>query len=228
VADTLNFPYGEKTADHLILMVTALVEKLLQKIDPKILVVACNTASVSTLTHLRRKFSFPIVGVVPAVKPAARESVGRFGVLATERTVKADYVEDLIHNFAPGHEVVRHGAGALVSAVENRYKGSSEALFQELERALQPLKEAQVESVVLGCTHFLHVRREIGEILGTSTKVIDSCEGVTNQAVKVLKSQGFLSPKKEGIDTFFTTSGVCREQYQGFLRDFSLAWGGIL
>jgi glutamate racemase len=117
-ADRRNFPYGPKTDVEVTRAVVALMEAIVPRERPKLVVVACNTASVVSLAELRARFSVPFVGVVPAVKPAAEISrKKRIGVLATQRTVKTGYLRELIRRFAGGCVVTCLPSGDLVEFV---------------------------------------------------------------------------------------------------------------
>ncbi|MFP4114504.1 MAG: glutamate racemase [Spirochaetota bacterium] len=197
-ADNLHFPYGERSVEGLREIVIRAAARLIELVDPVVIVVACNTASVVALAELRRRFAIPFVGVVPAIKPAATlATAGRIGVLATSRTVEDPYLSDLISRFAPGTEVVLEAAGGLVRLVEERFgEFSEDEPTDALELPLRRLREAEVEAVVLGCTHFIHVRDVIERMLGSSIRVVDSVDGVVRQTVRVAteRMNGALGP----------------------------------
>lgn len=188
VADTANFPYGRKPPREIRRVVRDLVERLTSRFELEAVVLACNTASVVALQHLREHFTIPIVGVVPAVKPAAAESRSqRIGVLATPRTVEDSYLSALIHRFAGDADVVVQAAPELVDFVERRlYTADAEERQATVREALGGLLTAEVDSIVLGCTHFVHLREDIERIVGPETQVLDSVEGVSRQLVRVL------------------------------------------
>lgn len=227
VADTKNFPYGEKKSDSLKKTVEKLVYRLVEKHNPKLLVIACNTASVTTLDHLRSLFSFPIVGVVPAVKPAALGSKNRkIGVLATRRTVEAPYVDSLVNHFADHCEVIKVAAGNIVSAVENMYLSTGPDLSASYQGPVQSFINSGVDTVVLGCTHFLHIDKELQQALGSSIRVIDSREGVGKQVLRLLGESTIATNDQE--DIFYITDDREPKQYQGFCNKYKLIWGGLL
>lgn len=186
-ADNRNFPYGERSVDEVRSLVIDAAGRLIERADPRTIVVACNTASVVALDALRARFDVPFVGVVPAIKPAAElVGSGRIGVLATARTVEDEYVARLIRTYAPGNEVDLVAAGGLVELVEHRLGSFS---LHEVDRALEGptarLLEAGVAAVVLGCTHFIHVRAHVERLLGQRTRVVDSVDGVVRQTLRV-------------------------------------------
>ena len=135
VADTENFPYGEKTHERIIETLTHLIEKILLIVEPKVIVIACNTMSVTALSALRERFSVPFVGTVPAVKLAGKISTNkRIGLLATERTVQESYTDKLISDFAPDCTVYKRGDAGLVSFIEYNYLFSTkEERYKALE-----------------------------------------------------------------------------------------------
>ena len=128
LADRENFPYGDRTPERITAAVTAAVQRLLTSAHPRVVVIACNTASVVALPALRARFDLPFVGVVPAVKTAAASTPGgRFGVLATQQTVEGEYLRGLIASHAPGCTVVALPAAGLVRFVEEDLLGSTRA-----------------------------------------------------------------------------------------------------
>ncbi len=186
-ADTANFPYGERTPAVLTAIVTSAVDRLIADFDPIMVVVACNTASVVALDALRATFAIPFVGVVPAIKPAAeRYGAGPIGLIATTRTVEDPYVSALIRRHAPGSRVVMVAAGGLVDRIErNGADISASELDDVLQGPIDTLVAERVRCVVLGCTHFIHVRDHVRSMLGDGVALIDSVEGVTRQIVRV-------------------------------------------
>lgn len=232
VADPRNFPYGVRPPSELISIVGGNIEKIRQRFDPVLVVIACNTATVHTLAAMRERFSFPLVGVVPAVKPAAIVSPGRrIGILATERTVRAPYLDNLVKEFASDCAVYRAAAGNIIDYVEKRYfTRSPKDLFSLLEEALSELKGYGVDTVVLGCTHFIFLSEEIGGYMGPSVRIIDSREGVGRQVLRVMERER-VAPGDAGTASFMTTGGLSGEdetRYREFAGLFHLKWGGDL
>ena len=186
VGDPAFFPYGQKTPDTLIDIITANTERIIGRLKPDMIVIACNTASVVALETLRRRFDLPFVGVVPAVKPAAGMSKnGRIGILATSETVGNPYTQHLIDAFACGTEVFRFAGVDIVNLVEQRFFSVTEAEKRTvLEDAATYFVSNRVDAVVLGCTHFLHVKTELSELMN-GTAVVDSVEGVARQVLRI-------------------------------------------
>ncbi|TVQ19747.1 MAG: glutamate racemase [Spirochaetaceae bacterium] len=186
-ADTASFPYGERAPAELSAIVTSAVDRLIADFDPMMVVVACNTASVVALDALRATFALPFVGVVPAIKPAAeRYGTGPIGLIATTRTVEDPYVSALIRRYAPESRVVMVAAGGLVDRIErNGADISASELNDVLRGPIATLATERVRCVVLGCTHFIHVRNHVQSMLGDGVALVDSVEGVTRQIVRV-------------------------------------------
>ncbi len=229
VGDSEHFPYGEKSHEQLREIAESVVGRIIERFAPKLIVVACNTASVVALSHLRSRFSVPFVGVVPAVKPAAaRSRDGKIGLLATTRTVGDAYSERLIEEYASGCSVVRVSGQELVAFVENELLDADPACVNAaLEAAIKPLREKQVDSVILGCTHFTFLDRAIRELLGEGVEVIDSREGVGLQVIRVLEQRGLLARDEAmspSTDVYHT--GADGERYRRYAAHLGLGYGG--
>jgi len=184
--DNAAFPYGPKPDDELIDRVHAVLDALVGRFAPRLLVVACNTASTVALPRLRSHYTLPIVGVVPAIKPAARLSTNRvIGLLATPGTVRRPYTDQLIAEFAADCTVVRVGSSELVLAAEQKLRGEAidPALLREL---LQPILAAGADTVVLGCTHFPLLRPELEAAAGRALIWVDSGEAIARRVRDLL------------------------------------------
>ena len=238
LADRKNFPYGTKTPAQVLEAVSEGVEKLQHHYHPKALVVACNTASVVALQDLRRRFDFPIVGVVPAVKPGAQASKNHIlGILATDRTIQDPYIQNLIHTYALGQKVVAFGASDLVTHVEEDYMNPDPVARKTLlDSWAQKFLKEKADVVVLGCTHFLHISQELQTALGPDVKIVYSRDGVGKQTRKVLTEKGLLAQEKSGADVFYITAGAdqkneldqWQEKYAVFAKRFHLEYRGVL
>ncbi|MBI2911204.1 MAG: glutamate racemase [Chloroflexi bacterium] len=184
-ADTAHCPYGEREPGEVCLLAVEAARWLLSR-RAKLLVVACNTASAAALTRLRREFAVPIVGMVPAVKPASLLSrTGKVGVLATPATVHAELFARLVQDFAAGIDVhVATGTG-LVELVEAG-EIDTPRLRRTLRSHLAPLLEQGIDMLVLGCTHFPFLRPAIGALVGSDVQVLDTGEAVARQVSRML------------------------------------------
>lgn len=233
LADTAHFPYGDMSSEAVRDAVVGAVRRLLKVGTPRLLTVACNTASVTALEDIRAIAPCPVVGTVPAVKPAAGLALGGpIGVLATSGTVDSPYLDRLVSAFAGGREVVRVAAGDIVRFVEERWlEEGNDGALQVLEPALDKLKESGAASVVLGCTHFLHVLEPIERIMGPEIPIIDSRDGVGRRILSLLDEE-ISSPESdpENADGHFlvTGGGISDERYRQFAAVHQLSWSGEL
>ncbi|MDR2479797.1 MAG: glutamate racemase [Treponema sp.] len=188
LADRQHFPYGRRDRNELTAILTALVEKVIAAWNPKIAVLACNTATVSALAALREYFpGLPFVGTVPALKPAALASkTGKVGVLGTERTIEDSYIRVLAAQ--NGIDDLRGiAAPALVEFVEHRLDAAGEDEKLEMARQyLRPFRDAGVDALVLGCTHFLFLLDEFRREARPDIAVFESIDGITRRIETLL------------------------------------------
>ncbi|KAB2823907.1 glutamate racemase [Aliivibrio finisterrensis] len=181
--DNAAFPYGELTESVLIERTTHIISQLCAKFAIDIVVIACNTASTIVLPTLRGKLTIPVVGVVPAIKPAALVST-KIGLLATPATVKRTYTYELIKSFAPISDVQLLGSTRLVEIAEEKMIGVDVDL-KELKDILSPWQN-KVDTIVLGCTHFPFLRNEIKKVLNGNVLLIDSGEAIARRVKQLL------------------------------------------
>ena len=229
VADTAHFPYGEKTRDEVIDFACQTVSNLLERFSPEVIIIACNTISVAALETLRKKFSIPFVGTVPAIKLAAAQSVNRkIGLLATERTVKDPYTDSLIERFASDCEFVRIGDSVLISRIEKELvTASREERLDAVRPSIEKFRASGVDTIVLACTHFLHVSDEIREVAGPGIRIIDSREGVVQQALRLVPPRDYQHSEGACYITGLV-SGEMENRYRTYANLFGISWGGIL
>ena len=208
IADNEHFPYGNKTKDSVRKIMFSLMNELVSEYNPKAVVIACNTASVISLEYLRGHFSMPIIGVVPAVKPAAFLSgKKRIGLMASNRTIEDTYTEKLIDDHAADCKVYRWPGNDIIAFIENNlYGAGSREITEVLKPAVDYFKESDVDNLVLGCTHFLFLEDYLTRMLD-GVKLIDSREGVGNQIIRILKKHSLLSDRKNG-DLFILTGAA--------------------
>jgi glutamate racemase len=181
--DNEAYPYGELPQDRLLDRVERLVTAAVIKESIDLVVIACNTASTIVLPSLRSKLDIPIVGVVPAIKPASLISLKAVGLIATPATITRQYTHDLIRHFSHNKNVELLGSTVLVEMAEGKLRGQAVNLDQ-LEQILRPLINT-IDVAVLGCTHFPLIREEIGMVLGSKVTLIDSGKAIAER-VKVL------------------------------------------
>jgi len=189
-ADSGFFPYGVKTDEELRERLPRLCATLADVAKPDVLVIACNTASTLSLADIRAHVGVPVVGTVPAIKPAAAlTKTGVIGILATPGTVRRAYLDDLEREFAAGKTVIRRGSAGLVDIAERAVRG--QAIDQEqVAYAVKPLFDppdgSRIDVVVLACTHFPLIREAIAAACPPGVALIDTGEAVARQAVRVV------------------------------------------
>lgn len=189
-SDSAAFPYGPKPEDALVDRVHAVLDALVARYAPKLVVVACNTASTVALPRLRSHYTLPIVGVVPAIKPAAQRSQNRrIGLLATPGTVQRPYTDQLIAEFASDCTVVRVGSSELVREAEAKLRGQAPDMAL-LRALLGPIVAAGADTVVLGCTHFPLLAEELAQAAGTPLMWVDSGEAIARRVSALLTPDG--------------------------------------
>ncbi|MFL0799696.1 MAG: glutamate racemase [Agarilytica sp.] len=210
-ADHAYFPYGIKQDAELTARIVSQVESLYKKIQPDLVVVACNTASTLALETLRTEFPCPFVGVVPAIKPAAKlTQTGVIGVLATPATVNRAYTHNLIEDFAPKQKIVMHGSDTLVTLAEDKInKGeiNEGQLNQELRTLFDKEHGEEIDTVVLACTHFPLLKPElISWARGENKNVnwIDSGKAIADRVQTLLGGKpNMRSSKKKNLTLEF-------------------------
>ncbi len=189
--DNEAFPYGEKSEEFIVERVVAIVSAVQQRHPLAIVIIACNTASTVSLPALREHFSFPVVGAVPAIKPAAKLTRnGVVGLLATRATIQRPYTHDLIARFATDCKIILLGSAELVELAEAKLRGEAVPL-EDLQRILRPwLRMPEPpDTVVLGCTHFPLLANELVEALPDGTRLIDSGAAIARRTVWLIANQ---------------------------------------
>lgn len=199
LADTAAFPYGSQPEATVVDRCVGLVSELMATDPADLVVVACNTASTVVLPTLRKRIGVPVVGVVPAIKPAAALSENRrLGILATPATIRRPYTDDLIRQFASDCTITRVGHHGLVTWAENKVAGHAVPLTA-LAEAVQPLAEAAVDTVVLGCTHYPLIRDELRQVLPAVKHWVDSGEAIARRVAFLLQEAG-RDPLSAGLE----------------------------
>ncbi|MFZ1570306.1 MAG: glutamate racemase [Thiolinea sp.] len=205
IADSGHAPYGSKSTEYISQRCLQLSEFLLEQ-GAKMLVVACNTATAHAIDTMREQLSVPVIGMEPAVKPAARlTKSGVIGVLATQQTVKSQRLQRLIHDYAHGVKVVAQACPGLVEHVE---KGD----FASLElRALltdytTPLLKQGADVLVLGCTHYPFLAATLHEIVGPTITILETSNAVAQHVNRVLaKHELQNSSEQQGLVSFYSS-----------------------
>jgi len=218
LADRENFPYGPRGKEELTTILTELTDKLLKTVNPKIIVLACNTASVCALSSLRRSFSHILfVGTVPALKPAANASKsGKIGVLGTERTIEDIHSLNIELSVKSNLnesrcEIIGKPAPELVLFVEQRFEEADENEKKEtVKKYVDFFREQGADTIVLGCTHFLYLLDEFRREAYPSIKIFDSLDGITKRIEFLLDENNSALRAEKGLkrENFFLLTGT--------------------
>ena len=225
VSDSAGYPYGTKSSHEIEARVPALLGRLAERFDPQLIVIACNTASTIALTGVRAALDIPIVGTVPAIKPAAALSQNRvIGVLGTEATVRQPYVDRLSQEFASDCVVIRHGSAELVEMAEAKLRGIEtpnadyarilDGLFRQPEGRL-------IDVIVLACTHFPLVEEELAAASPNPVYFVDGKEGIARRTAHLTQDIVWPDRAPEGI-ALFTRWTAETEYYRAGLAEFGL------
>jgi len=205
--DQGHIPYGSRPMEQIRNFSEAITKFLLEQ-NAKIIVVACNTASAAALKYLRERFpNVSFVGMEPAVKPAAEHTqTGKVGVLATPATFQGALYASVVERFANGVQVLQNTCSGLVQQIEwGNLEG--EETRRILNNALLPMLNENIDTVVLGCTHYPFVIPLIQQIVGENIRVIDPAPSVAKQVRRVLEAKGIRNGTKTRGEIKFFTSG---------------------
>ena len=205
LADSKNAPYGQKSKEEIIALCIKNTEFLLN-LNCKIIVVACNTATTNAIEELRVKYDVPFVGIEPAIKPAAINSKkNSIGILATQGTLNSKLFIQNVEKFNNTKIIEQIGHG-LVTLIENGEINSAQ-MDKLLRNYLEPMIEAKVDYLVLGCSHYPYLIPQIKKIIPEEIKIIDSGEAVARQVKSVLIKNDLLNNKEnKGNCIFYTNS----------------------
>lgn len=222
VADTAHCPYGLRSADYLrerAMHITA----WLQEQGAKAIVVACNTATVATIATLRANFSLPIIGIEPAIRPAAANTrSGVIGVLATATTLGSAHLAALIARHTDYHEVVTSACPGWVEAVE-ACALDTPATAALVRNSVQPLLDAGADTLVLGCTHYPFLRAQIEAVAGPGVHILETGLPVARQLQRQLQTHHLLATANpEPGHRFLSTADPA--QQREFVRQY---WPGV-
>ncbi|MEO1969827.1 MAG: glutamate racemase [Sphingomonadaceae bacterium] len=208
-ADIAGLPYGAKSEAEVAARVCGLLGRMAERWQPRLICIACNTASTIALAMVRDVLETPIVGTVPAIKPAAAMTLsGVIGLLGTQATVRQGYVDRLEKEFASGKHLLRHGANGLVALAEAKLRGQDidpGAVEKELEGLLaQPHAEA-IDTLVLACTHFPLLADEIRAVMGNDVALVDGSAGIARRIAALTEGQPFV---RSEADRAITTGSL--------------------
>jgi len=223
-ADTAGLPYGTKTEAQIAARVAGLLGRMTERFRPRLVCIACNTASTIALGMVREVLEVPIVGTVPAIKPAAAMTkTGVIGLLGTEATIRQAYVDRLEHEFAAGKRLLRHGAPGLVEAAEAKLRGEpvDPALIRHAAQALRMQPDGErIDTVVLACTHFPLVEAELAEAFGPGVRFVHGAQGIARQVARLTAGQEY---SRQAPDrALFTGQGELPGAYAEKLAHYGL------
>jgi glutamate racemase len=190
-ADLAGLPYGEKSEAEIAARVAGLLGRMAERYRPRLITIACNTASTIALGMVRDVLEIPIVGTVPAIKPAALQTrTGVIGLLGTSATIRQKYVDDLEAEFAAGKHLLRHACPELVAAAEAKLRGepTDPAVFRAAADGLRSQPGgAEIDTVVLACTHFPLVADELRAAFGPNVAFVDGAEGIARRVAHLTR-----------------------------------------
>jgi glutamate racemase len=231
VADSAGYPYGTRSAAEIEARVPALLGRLAERFDPELVVIACNTASTIALDEVRAALDLPIVGTVPAIKPAAALSRTRtIGVLGTHATVRQPYVDRLAAEFAADCTLVRHGSAALVDLAEAKLRGEAagaDAYRDVLDGLFGQPGGERIDTIVLACTHFPLVEAELAAAAARPVAFVDGKEGIARRVAWLTREREW-PPEAPAHRAVFTGRTADLEAYRRGFEGFGLADVGFL
>jgi glutamate racemase len=209
-ADSAGYPYGKRSESEIASRVPALLGRLVERYRPRLAVIACNTASTIALDHVRSALDLPVVGTVPAIKPAAERSKTRvIGVLGTEATVRQPYVDDLAARFASDCTLVRHGSPELVELAEAKLAGE-EVAAEDVAAAARPMFDARdgdrIDTVVLACTHFPLLGEELRAAF-PHIGYVDGGDGIARRIAYLTREQPWPAEPGSGVIVYTGAEG---------------------
>jgi glutamate racemase len=209
-ADSAGYPYGTKSEAEIAARVPALLGRMVERYHPRLVVIACNTASTIALAHVRSALDLPVVGTVPAIRPAALMSKTRaIGVLGTDATIRQPYVDRLAAEFATDCLVLRHGSAELVDLAEAKLRGEPtdpEAFARILEGLTNQPGGERIDTVVLACTHFRLVEPELSRARPLS--YVDGADGIARRIAYLTEGQHWPDAPAVGSAVFTRLDGA--------------------
>ncbi|MDD7580900.1 MAG: glutamate racemase [Treponema sp.] len=240
LGDTVHFPYGEKSFEEIVSCSSHAISQIIDRWNPRAVIIACNTISVTALDELRKLYpGLPIIGTVPAIKLAAKVSLNKkIGFLATNASVNHPYSQKLIEDFASDCQVLKRGDPDLIDFIEHRlFTATREEKMAAVMPAVDYFNSCGCDTIILGCTHFTHMAREIDEAFASKSWrkvfVVDSRDGVSNHALDVIKTAPE-KPDSENLPedmTFFVTSlngDDEKKEYEILCDKFHIPFGGCI
>lgn len=207
-ADRKHCPYGQRTTQQIIALAESVTQQLLE-MGVKMIVIACNTATMAAVGYLREKYDIPFVAIEPAVKPATANSrTGIVGVIATKSSVESSKLKELCDRFSYGKIVVTQAGVGLVDLIERNQEDSPQTM-ELLHKYIDPMIEKGIDHLVLGCTHYPFVQPQIEQVIaGRDITIINPAPSIARQAERVLREKSLLNPGPgPGSVRFFSSNG---------------------
>ena len=202
LADSKNAPYGNKTKSEIIALSIKNTEWLIDK-GCKLIVVACNTATTNAIETLRHRFEIPFIGIEPAIKPAALNTQTKsIGILATKGTLSSDLFHETTDLYSNGIKVVEQEGEGIVPLIEQGHLTSDE-MRELLQTYLQPMIDANIDYLVLGCTHYPYLMPLLLDMLPKKVKIIDSGLAVAKQTKAILEQHQLINLKLTSVNHEF-------------------------
>ncbi len=194
-ADNAGLPYGTKSEAQIAARVSGLLGRMTERFAPRLVCIACNTASTIALGMVRDVLEIPVVGTVPAIKPAATFTrTGTIGLLGTEATIRQAYVDRLEREFASDKHLLRAAAPELVEAAESLLRGNpvNRAIIADAAQKLRGMPGGEkIDTVVLACTHFPLLENELGEAFGADVRFVHGAQGIARRIASLTSGQMF-------------------------------------
>ncbi|MDA6070966.1 glutamate racemase [Flavobacterium sp. AC] len=204
LADSKNAPYGQRTKEEIVALSKKNVDFLLD-MNCKLIVIACNTATTNAILELRADYDIPFIGIEPAIKPAANNSKTQvIGILATKGTLNSELFNKTAEMFQNTKIIEQVGYG-LVQLIEDGNLNSPE-MTQLLESYLQPMIDANIDYLVLGCSHYPYLIPQIKKILPEHIHIIDSGEAVARQTQNILREKVGFTDQQKSDPVFYVNS----------------------
>lgn len=207
VADTANAPYGDRSDAEIVELSGHITQWLVEQ-GCKAVVIACNTATAAAISALRDRFDITIVGIEPGVKPAVERSASkRVGVLATSYTLSSQKFRHLIERYGAQAQITLQACPGLVETLEHP-QSQAQNQHRLLTEYLEPMRLAQIDTLVLGCTHYSFLRYQISELLGPGVEVLDTPRAIALELQRQLKRRSLLSRSNETFTPYrYLTTG---------------------
>lgn len=227
-ADMAGLPYGTKTEAQVTARVAGLLGRMTERFAPRLVCIACNTASTIALGMVREVLEVPVVGTVPAIKPAAAMTrSGVIGLLGTQATIRQAYVDRLEHEFAGDKRLLRYGGPGLVEAAEAKLRGErvDPAAVIRAAEALRAMPGGEnIDTVVLACTHFPLLEDELAEAFGPGVRFVHGAEGIARRIAHLTEGQEYA--RQQPDRALFTGPGEFPGAYGEALARYGLPEGG--